>query len=66
MKMRYYPETDTMFIEFSDLATDETIGVSDNLYVELDKQRDDIAITIEGASKYKDLNKLYYEECTGD
>ncbi|HDD43657.1 MAG TPA: DUF2283 domain-containing protein [Candidatus Desulfofervidus auxilii] len=53
MKIKYFEDTDTMLIEFSDRDVVETIEVSENLYAEVDKEGKIITLTLEHASEHR-------------
>jgi uncharacterized protein YuzE len=38
MKIRYFSDTDTALIEFSNVPVSETKEISENLYIDLDKR----------------------------
>lgn len=38
MKIRYFPDTDTALIEFSNVTVVETKEISENLYIDLDEK----------------------------
>ena len=49
MKIRYFTDTDTALIEFSDKPVAETKEISENLYIDLDKKGNLVSMTIEHA-----------------
>ncbi len=49
MRIKYFEDTDTMLIEFSDREVAETIEISENFYAEIDKKRRIVALTLEHA-----------------
>ena len=54
MKLHYYPETDSAYIEFSKKPGAETREVADGLNVDLGVNGELIGIEIENASKHLD------------
>jgi len=60
MKIKYFEDTDTMLIEFSDRDIVETIEVSENLYAEVDKEGKIITLTLEHASEYTDFSEISF------
>ena len=38
MKIKYFPDTDTAFVEFTDNGVTETKEISENIYTDLDNQ----------------------------
>ncbi len=54
MKLHYYPETDSAYVEFSRKPGAETREVADGLNIDLGAEGELIGIEIEHASKYLD------------
>ncbi len=50
MKVKYFKDTDTALLEFSDAHVDETRAINENVYVDLDKAGNLVSMTIEHAS----------------
>ena len=50
MHIRYYTETDTLYIEFRDVAVAETRDLDENTLLDLDDDGNICAITVEHAS----------------
>ena len=50
MKIKYFQETDTLYIEFCDAQIDETRDLDENALLDLDRDGRLCAITIEHAS----------------
>ncbi len=49
MNVKYFSDTDTMYLEFGAKEPAETKEVSENLYVDFDKEGRVVALTIEHA-----------------
>ena len=49
MNIKYFRETDTALLEFSDRPVDETREIRENIYVDLDRDGNLVSITIEHA-----------------
>ena len=49
MKIKYFPETDTALIEFSEQAVSETKEISEDIYVDMDDAGRLVSMTIEHA-----------------
>jgi len=49
MKIKYFPDTDTLLMEFNDNKVHETREISENVYVDLDENGRLVAMTIEHA-----------------
>lgn len=62
MKVKYYRETDTALLEFSDALVDETREITENVYVDLDKAGNLVSMTIEHASSTAKLPQVSLEE----
>ncbi|HHJ39705.1 MAG: hypothetical protein AXA67_00690 [Methylothermaceae bacteria B42] len=61
MKLKYFPDTDTLYIEFSDTEIVETKDLDENTILDLDAGGNICAITVEHASKKTDVNYLALE-----
>jgi len=58
MKLHYYPETDSLYIELSNAPGVETREISDGLNVDLDAAGHVIGFDIDNASANLDLSKI--------
>jgi len=58
MKMSYFEDTDTLYIELCDCEVAETKDLNANTYLDLDPDGNVIAITVEHASTRADLHKV--------
>ncbi len=58
MKLHYYPETDSLYIELKPTPGTETREVADGLVVDLDEHGHVVGFDIDRASKRLDLSKL--------
>ena len=58
MKLHYYPETDSLYIELGDAAGVETREISDGVNVDLGADGAPVGIDIDGASRRLDLATL--------
>jgi uncharacterized protein YuzE len=58
MKLHYYPETDSLYIEFSSRDSVESREVVAGLVVDLDDHGDVVGFDIDHASKKLDLDSL--------
>ncbi|MDE0408479.1 MAG: DUF2283 domain-containing protein [Alphaproteobacteria bacterium] len=61
MKLHYYPETDSLYVEFRTGPGAETREVSDGLNVDLDEEGGVIGFDIDHASRRLDLSTLETE-----
>ena len=62
MKIRYYAETDTLYIEFRDAPVAETRDLDENTALDVDRARDICAITVEHASERAGIPQFSYEQ----
>jgi uncharacterized protein YuzE len=62
MKIRYFRETDTLYIEFRPSPVAETRDLDENTQVDFDDRGGMCAMTIEHASERADLPALDYEQ----
>jgi len=58
MKLSYFDDTDTLYIEFKESEAAETKDLDENTLFDLDDQGQVIAITVEHASQRTDVSKL--------
>lgn len=62
MKVRYFSDTDTAFVEFTDNDVAETREIGENIYVDLDRQGNLVSMTIEHARTNARLQEFSYQE----
>jgi uncharacterized protein YuzE len=58
MKLNYYPETDSLYIELSSRPGAETREIADGLNVDFDVEGAVVGLDIDGASKNLDLTTI--------
>jgi uncharacterized protein YuzE len=58
MKLHYYPETDSLYIELKETPGTDTREVAAGLVVDLDAKGDVVGFDIDGASQRFDLSTL--------
>lgn len=58
MKMSYFNDTDTLYIEFKEAEVTETRDLDENTLLDLDQSGQIISITVEHASERTDVQKL--------
>jgi len=61
MKVRYFADTDTLYIELREGAVVETRDLDENTLVDIDDQGHLVAITIEHAKDRAELASFVYE-----
>jgi len=64
MKIKYFQDTDTLYIEFRAVEFAETRDLDENTILDLDRNGDICGITIEHASERTDIPKFSYEQIT--
>lgn len=62
MKIKYFSDTDTALLEFSDKPIEETKEVSENIYIDVDKDGNLVSMTIEHAKANACLPEFSYQE----
>ncbi|MGH7909053.1 MAG: DUF2283 domain-containing protein [Thermodesulfobacteriota bacterium] len=60
MKIRYFADTDTALIEFSNEPVVETREISENLYIDLDEKGNLVCMTIEHSKKQANISELIF------
>ena len=60
MKIRYFSDTDTALIEFSDAPAVETKEITENLYIDLDENGNLVSMTIEHAKKQAHISEISF------
>ena len=58
MKLHYYPDTDSLYVEFRSVAGARTEEVADGLNVDLDADGNVVGFDIDHASRRLDLSTL--------
>ena len=64
MKIKYFQDTDTLYIEFRAAEVAETKDLDENTILDLDRSGNICGITIEYASKRTDIPAFSYEQIT--
>lgn len=62
MKVKYFQDTDTLYIEFRGDRIAETRDLDENILLELDDQGRVCAMTMEHASQRTDIPRFSYEQ----
>ena len=62
MNVKYFKDTDTALLEFSNAVVDETREISENVCVDLDKDGNLVSMTIEHAATVANLPQVNLEE----
>ena len=64
MKVKYFPDTDTAHVEFTDKDVYETKEISENIYIDIDDKGNIVSMTIEHAKANAGLWEFSYQEMT--
>ncbi len=62
MKVKYFADTDTALVEFTDNDVSETREIGENIYVDLDARGNLVSMTIEHARTNAGLQEFSYQE----
>ena len=62
MKIKYFTDTDTALVEFSDHQVAQTKEINENIYVDLDADDNLVNMTIEHASKQANITEVAYQQ----
>ena len=62
MKVRYFPDTDTLLITMSDKRIAETRDLTDNILVELDSEGRLVSMTIEHTTQQTDIREFSFQQ----
>ncbi len=61
MRVTYFPDTDTLLLQFNDRGMAETYDVNEDILVEVDKDRRVVSMTIEHATRQTNVNEFSYQ-----
>ncbi len=62
MKIKYFEETDTLYIEFRPDTVAETRDLDENTILDLDEDGNIVSITVEHASRRTDIPHFSFEK----
>ena len=62
MKVKYFSDTDTAHVEFTDKDIYETKEISENIYIDIDEKGNIVNMTIEHAKANAGLWEFSYQE----
>jgi uncharacterized protein YuzE len=62
MKVKYFADTDTAFIELLDKPVFETQEISENIFIDVDDKGNLVSMTIEHAKENAGLWEFSYQE----
>lgn len=61
MRLYYYPETDSLYIDVADRPAEDSVEVSPGVVVDLDAEGRVVGIDVDRASKIMDLSRVTVE-----
>jgi len=64
MRIKYFPDTDTALIEFTDKNIHETKEITENIYIDLDVDGNLVSMTVEHAKVRANLSEVAFQEMT--
>ena len=62
MKIKYFEDTDTALLEFSERQVFETKEINENIYLDLDEDGNLIGMTIEHALSQANINEVSFQQ----
>ena len=62
MRIKYFTDTDTALVEFSDHNVSQTKEINENIYVDLDPDGNLVNMTIEHASRQANIAEVAYQQ----
>jgi uncharacterized protein YuzE len=62
MKIKYFTDTDTALVEFSDRQVSQTKEINENIYIDLDADGNLVNMTIEHASRQANIAEIAYQQ----
>jgi uncharacterized protein YuzE len=61
MELKYFPDTDTLLINFTHKDIVETRDINENILVELDQDGHLVSMTVEHAKQHMDIENFSYQ-----
>jgi uncharacterized protein YuzE len=62
VKIKYFEDTDTALLEFSDHQVFETKEINENIYLDLDEDGNLVGMTIEHALSQANINEVSFQQ----
>jgi len=62
MQIKYFHDTDTLLVNFSDSEIVDTRNLNENILIELDKDGNLVSMTIEHAKQLADMTNFSYQQ----
>lgn len=66
MRIKYFEDTETALVEFSNNIPVETQELNENIYLDLDSQGRVVSMTIEHAGQSADMKEFLYQRIPAD
>ena len=66
MKLNYYPETDSLYIDLSEKTSEESKEISEGVVLDYDTEGNLVGIDIDNASRKVQLNELILNRLPSD
>jgi len=61
MRVKYFPDTDTLLVNFSEATIVESKDLNENVLIELDKEGRVVSMTIEHAKDQTNVSEFTYQ-----
>lgn len=65
MEIKYFPDTDTLLINFTNKEIVGTRDLTENILIELDKDGGLVSMTIEHAKEQANIKDFLYQQVSG-
>ncbi len=62
MRIKYFPDTDTLYVSFTERQIVETIDFNDDTLLDVDQEGNVVALTLEHASANVDLADISFQQ----
>jgi len=62
MEIKYFHDTDTLLIHFTDKEIVETRDLNEHVLIELDKEGSLVSMTVEHAKQHADIRNFLYPQ----
>jgi uncharacterized protein YuzE len=62
MKIKYFTDTDTALVEFSNHQVAQTKEINENIYIDLDADNNLVSMTIEHAGRQANIAEIAYQQ----
>lgn len=62
MRIQYFADTDTLYVEFADRSVEETRDLNENTTIDLDTEGNLVALTVEHAQSLIDVFDLSFQQ----